>query len=157
MVPDPAKSTVGMEYFCFAGDELWSMDDSALVELAAHELASTGLADAADVERGYVVRVPQAYPIYDADYAERVEVIRSWLETITNLQQIGRNGLHRYNNSDHSMLTAICAVENLHGATHDIWSVNTDPWYGELQAKDETPYLQTPVEAGVAGELAPHF
>jgi protoporphyrinogen oxidase len=157
MVPDATQSTVGMEYFCFRGDELWSKDDAALIELASQELASIGLAEAADVSRGYVVRVPQAYPIYDADYAERVATIRSWLETITNLQQIGRNGLHRYNNSDHSMLTAICAVENLHGASHDIWSVNTDPWYGEIQAKDEHPYREAPVEAAVAGELAPHF
>jgi protoporphyrinogen oxidase len=140
MVPDPTKTSVGMEYFCFAGDELWSLDDDALVALATAELDRIGLASREVVERGWVVRVPRAYPIYDADYAQRVATIRAWLDGIVNLQQIGRNGLHRYNNSDHSMLTAICAVENLRGARHDVWTVNTDSWYGEERADAQQPY-----------------
>jgi protoporphyrinogen oxidase len=131
---------VGLEYFCFAGDDLWSQDDESLVALATSELERMGLAPADVVERGWVVRVPGAYPIYDERYAERVATIRAWLEGIPNLQQIGRNGLHRYNNSDHSMLTAICAVENLTGAEHDVWSVNADSWYGEERADSEQPY-----------------
>ena len=113
MVPDPSKACVGMEYFCFEGDDLWSMSDDGLVALAAEELEKLRLASSSKVERGYAIRVPKAYPIYDADYAERVQVIRGHLETIDNLQQVGRNGLHRYNNSDHSMLTAMRAVDNL--------------------------------------------
>ena len=99
--------------------------------------------------RGYVVRVPQAYPIYDADYQERVAAIRGWLESISNLQQIGRNGLHRYNNSDHSMLTAIRAVDNLHGAAHDLWEVNADSWYHETQVAAEHPYRRVPEAVAV--------
>ncbi|HET7647356.1 MAG TPA: NAD(P)/FAD-dependent oxidoreductase, partial [Gaiellaceae bacterium] len=88
MVPDPAKACVGMEYFCFAGDDLWTMSDDDLVELAAGELEQLRLAPRAKVERGYAIRVPKAYPIYDADYAERVQVIRGWLDGIENLQQV---------------------------------------------------------------------
>ena len=102
-----------MEYFCFQGDDLWDMDDDALIELGKRELAQLGLVDPAKVEKGYVTRVPLAYPMYDPDYGERVDAIRGWLGGIGNLQQVGRNGLHRYNNSDHSMLTAMRAVENL--------------------------------------------
>src|SRR5258708_10189651 len=109
MVPDPDKACIGLEYFCFAGDDLWLLADEALVDLAASELEQLGLAPRSKVERGFAIRVPKAYPIYDADYAERVRTIRGWLDTIGNLQQVGRNGLHRYNNSDHSMLTAMRA------------------------------------------------
>jgi protoporphyrinogen oxidase len=145
MVPDPSKACVGLEYFCFAGDDLWTMDDADLVELAATELEQLGLAPKSKVERGYAVRVPKAYPMYDADYAERVAVIRAWLETIGNLQQVGRNGLHRYNNSDHSMLTAIRAVENaVLGTNHDIWAVNAESVYHEEDTPDEHPYRDAP-------------
>jgi protoporphyrinogen oxidase len=145
MVPDPSKACVGMEYFCFAGDDLWTMEDDALVELAAAELEQLRLAEKSKVERGYAIRVPKAYPIYDADYAERVRVIRRWLDTIENLQQVGRNGLHRYNNSDHSMLTAMRAVENaIHGAQHDIWAVNAESVYHETDVADEHPYRTAP-------------
>ena len=113
MVPDQSKASIGMEYFCFKGDDLWESDDDDLVELAKREIEQLGLAKAAKVERGFVTRVPKAYPMYDADYGERVDVIRGWLAGISNLQQVGRNGLHRYNNSDHSMLTAMRAVENI--------------------------------------------
>ncbi len=145
MVPDPAKACVGMEYFCFAGDDLWSMSDDDLVELAANELERLRLAPRSKVDRGYAIRVPKAYPIYDADYAERVQVIRGWLDGIENLQQVGRNGLHRYNNSDHSMLTAMRAVDNLlEGADHDIWAVNAESVYHETHVEDEHPYRAAP-------------
>jgi protoporphyrinogen oxidase len=145
MVPDPTKACVGMEYFCFAGDDLWNMEDDALVELAAGELEKLRLAPRAKVERGYAIRVPKAYPIYDADYAPRVAVIREWLDGIENLQQVGRNGLHRYNNSDHSMLTAMRAVDNLiEGADHDIWAVNAESVYHETDVADEHPYRNAP-------------
>jgi protoporphyrinogen oxidase len=145
MVPDPTKACVGMEYFCFAGDDLWNMEDDALVDLAAGELEQLRLAPRSKVERGYAIRVPKAYPIYDADYAARVAVIREWLDGIENLQQVGRNGLHRYNNSDHSMLTAMRAVDNLiEGADHDIWAVNAESVYHETDVADEHPYRSAP-------------
>jgi protoporphyrinogen oxidase len=145
MVPDPTKACVGMEYFCFAGDDLWSMCDDDLVALAAEELERLRLAPKSKVERGYAIRVPKAYPIYDADYADRVQVIRTWLDRIDNLQQVGRNGLHRYNNSDHSMLTAMRAVDNLlSGAEHDIWAVNAESVYHETHIEDEHPYRSAP-------------
>jgi len=127
MVPDESKACIGMEYFVFSGDELWESKDDDLVALGARELEQLGLAKASQVDFGFAVRVPKAYPMYDRDYAERVARIREWLETIPNLQQVGRNGLHRYNNSDHSMLTAMRAVENITtGTNHDLWAVNAE-------------------------------
>jgi protoporphyrinogen oxidase len=141
MVPDPSTACVGLEYFCFEGDELWNTGDEELVARAGRELAHLGLADPARIRRGYVVRVPRAYPMYDSEYAGRVAVIRRWLEGIENLQQVGRNGLHRYNNSDHSSLTAIRAVDHLlTGADHDIWAVNVESVYHEEHVPDEQPY-----------------
>ena len=145
MVSDPSKACVGLEYFCFEGDSLWTMSDDDLVELAAEELERLGLAPRSKVARGFAIRVPKAYPMYDVDYAARVETIRGWLDTIPNLQQVGRNGLHRYNNSDHSMLTAMRAVENLlEDADHDIWAVNADSVYHEEDEVDEHPYRRAP-------------
>jgi protoporphyrinogen oxidase len=143
MVPDETKACVGLEYFCFQGDDLWNAPDDELVELAISELDTLGLARRDALHRGYVTRVPLAYPMYDEHYAERVATIRGWLDGLANLQQVGRNGLHRYNNSDHSMLTAIRAVENLaDGAHHDIWAVNAESVYHE---EDEQPYRRAPV------------
>jgi len=145
MVPDQSKASIGMEYFVFKGDELWEADDADLVELAKREIEQLGLAKASKVERGFVTRVPLAYPMYDADYAERVKTIRDWLAGLSNLQQVGRNGLHRYNNSDHSMLTAIRAVDNIvTGADHDIWAVNAESVYHEEHQEDEQPYKTVP-------------
>src|SRR4051794_27005084 len=145
MVPDPSKASVGLEYFCFQGDDLWDMDDDGLIALATQEIDRLGLAKAEQVERGFVTRVPLAYPMYDADYKERVDAIRGWLEGFSNLQQVGRNGLHRYNNSDHSMLTSIRAVENiLDGTDHDLWAVNAESVYHEEDVVDEHPYKRAP-------------
>ncbi len=152
MAPEPGRSCVGMEYFCFAGDELWSRPDAELVALARAELQTIGLAPADRVDGGHVVRVPKAYPIYDGEYEDRLRRIRAWLDGVSNLQQIGRNGLHRYNNSDHSMLTALRAVENLcDGARHDIWSVNADSVYHERIETEEQPYLVAPENPALAG------
>lgn len=142
MVPDSGASCVGLEYFCFRDDELWRAEDHELITRAIDELEKIGLCDRDRIRRGWVVRVPMAYPIYDENYAERVATIRSWLDGIPNLQQIGRNGLHRYNNSDHSMLTGLVAARNLGGRHQDVWSVNTESWYGE-DAGPESPYLGT--------------
>jgi protoporphyrinogen oxidase len=153
MVPDPTKACVGLEYFCFAGDELWEMEDEALVQLGMRELEDLGLARREQLEFGFVERVPKAYPMYDADYAERVHAIRSWLDGLDNFIQVGRNGLHRYNNSDHSMLTAMRAVENLvKGTDHDIWAVNAESAYHEEEQQDqEQPYIEAP-ETGAMKE-----
>ena len=147
MVPDQSKACVGLEYFCFQGDVLWDMPDDQLVELAKDELARLNLVAREKVDRGFVTRVPLAYPMYDTDYAERVGAIKEWLKEVGNLQQVGRNGLHRYNNSDHSMLTAIRAVDNvMSGAGHDLWAVNAESVYHEEDtAQDsEQPYIEAP-------------
>ena len=145
MVPERGTTCIGLEYFCFQGDDLWETSDEGLVQLAAAELAALGLADGARVDRGYVERVPNAYPVYDERYPAGLRAVRRWLDDLENLQQVGRNGLHRYNNSDHSMLTAIRAVDNLvAGARHDIWSVNADDAYHEEQVPDEHPYAHAP-------------
>ena len=152
LVPDADRTCVGMEYFCFEGDELWRASDDELVARATGELEAIGLASADRVQAGHVVRVPKAYPIYDADYEQRVRTVRAWLEGIGNLQQIGRNGLHRYNNSDHSMLTALRAVENAcAGTEHDLWAVNCDGAYHEEGRKIEQPYRRAPVTPALRG------
>ncbi|HXV34251.1 MAG TPA: NAD(P)/FAD-dependent oxidoreductase [Gaiellaceae bacterium] len=151
MVPEADRTCIGLEYFCFEGDDLWETPDERLVELAAAELTRLGLADGGRVERGFVVRVPKAYPVYDDGYAERLATVRRWLDGIAGLQQVGRNGLHRYNNSDHSMLTAIRAVDNLvAGSRHDLWAVNADSVYHEEHARDEHPYARAPEPPAVS-------
>jgi protoporphyrinogen oxidase len=155
MVPDESKACVGLEYFCFEGDDLWTMSDDDLVKLATRELAELGLARPEQVERGYAVRVPKAYPMYDAEYADRVAIIREWLETVDNLHQIGRNGLHRYNNSDHSSLTAMRTVENIvDDAHHDIWAVNAESVYHETHEEPEQPYRTVPEPPSMEKPLA---
>jgi protoporphyrinogen oxidase len=134
MVPVPGFSCLGLEYFCFEGDDLWSMPDNELIKLASSEMDKLGLAPAGAAVDGAVVRMPKAYPVYDAGYAKRLECIRNWLDNFRNLHAIGRNGLHRYNNQDHSMLTAMLAVRNILGEEHDTWAVNTDCEYHERAA-----------------------
>ncbi len=131
MLGDPSQSCVGMEYFCFEGDRLWQASDDHLIDLATRELAELGLADKALVCDGTVVRMPKAYPIYDEAYAAHLEVIRDFIDPIVNLHPVGRNGMHKYNNQDHSMLTAMMSLENMKGANHDVWLVNTDYEYHE--------------------------
>jgi protoporphyrinogen oxidase len=131
LVPDPQKTSLGAEYFCTERDDLWQMADADLVNLATRELTHLGLVDTDDVEDGIVIRQPKAYPLYDGDYRNHVAVIRRFLATVDNLQTIGRNGMHRYNNADHSMLTGMLAVENFLGQSHDLWNVNTERDYHE--------------------------
>ena len=131
MVPDPAMTGLGLEYFCSEGDELWSLTDAELVELGKREIVELGFTTAADITDGTVVRMKKAYPVYDRDYAPALETIREFLATLSNLQLIGRNGMHRYNNQDHSMLTAMLAARNILGAKHDLWQVNVDEEYHE--------------------------
>ncbi|MQA76505.1 MAG: NAD(P)-binding protein, partial [Solirubrobacterales bacterium] len=151
LVPEPGRSCLGLEYFCFEGDELWAAPDDELTELAADELQRLGLVGHERVVAGHVVRVPRAYPIYDEGYEARVATIRAWLDRLPGLHQVGRNGLHRYNNSDHSMLTAMRAVENVcDGTAHDIWAVNSDGAYLEHGQADEQPYRRAPATPAMA-------
>jgi protoporphyrinogen oxidase len=131
MVPDPGKTFLGLEYFCNEGDELWRMSDADLIKLGTQELETMGLARAADVEGGTVIRQLKTYPVYTGEYKEYLERIRGFLDSLSNLQTVGRNGLHMYNNQDHSMLTAMLAVKNLRGEQHDVWSVNVERAYHE--------------------------
>ncbi|CAN5743513.1 NAD(P)/FAD-dependent oxidoreductase [soil metagenome] len=138
MVPEPGKTCLGMEYFCFEDDMLWASSDQELIALASRELEELGMASSERIVDGTVIRVPKAYPIYDSAYREHLDVIRGFIDPIPNLHTVGRNGMHKYNNQDHSMLTAIFAVENMHGAKHDLWAVNTDFEYHEEQRVDHT-------------------
>jgi protoporphyrinogen oxidase len=138
MVPDPNKSCVGLEYFCFEGDGLWTMADQELVGLGKKELETLKFIRAADVEDGAVVRMPKAYPVYDPEYLEALKIVREFINGIDNLQLVGRNGMHRYNNQDHSMLTAMLAAENILGANHDLWEVNAEQEYlEEIGSREE--------------------
>jgi protoporphyrinogen oxidase len=130
------KTCLGLEYFVNEGDELWTATDDELVALGEREIAKLGLVSAGAAEAGYVVRMPKAYPVYDADYRGFVDTIRGWLEAnVPNVHPVGRNGMHKYNNQDHSMLTAQLTVKNILGATppHDIWQVNVEDDYHEEQ------------------------
>src|SRR5262249_26272284 len=114
MVPDPTLCCYGLEYFCFEGDGLWTSSDLELLELAKTELEKIGLAKASDVLDGCVVRQPKAYPVYDEHYAENVALVRKELEErFPTLHLVGRNGMHKYNNQDHAMMTAMLCVENI--------------------------------------------
>ncbi|HEY6190426.1 MAG TPA: NAD(P)/FAD-dependent oxidoreductase [Pyrinomonadaceae bacterium] len=138
MVADPEKTCLGLEYFCFEGDGLWTMTDRELIELGKREVEKVCLVKAGEVEDAVVIRVPKAYPVYDLTYKQALEVIRGFLSPIVNLQLVGRNGMHKYNNQDHSMLTAMLAVENILGASYDLWAVNTEPEHVEERVEVET-------------------
>jgi protoporphyrinogen oxidase len=132
MVPDPTKSSLGLEYFCSEGDDLWKLSDAELIELGKRELDRIGLVAPADIEDGCVFRVPKAYPIYDSEYRDYLDTVKNFVGGLDNYQTIGRNGLHRYNNQDHAMVTGMLSVRNLlFGEKNDVWSVNTDQEYHE--------------------------
>ncbi len=137
MVPDLTKTCLGMEYFCSETDELWNLSNSELIKLATQELEELGLGKASLVEGGTVLRQKKAYPVYDRNYYEYLTVIRDYLATFENLQTIGRNGMHRYNNQDHSMLTGLLAARNILGEKHDLWEVNTERSYYEEFTEQE--------------------
>jgi protoporphyrinogen oxidase/predicted dehydrogenase len=128
----PGSTCLGVEYFCFRGDEIWEMSDAQAVELATRELAAIGLIDPTKVVDGVKVLVPKAYPMYDVNYESAVATIREYLARFENIETCGRNGLHRYNNQDHSMWTALLATLNVvDGTEHDVWGVNTEADYLE--------------------------
>jgi protoporphyrinogen oxidase len=140
MVPDPAYVCYGLEYFCFEGDGLWQSSNEDLIALAKRELVAVGLASLEDITDGCVVRQPKAYPVYDDDYAENVQCVRHVIEAdYPNLHLVGRNGMHKYNNQDHAMMTAMLTAANiLAGETiHDVWLVNQDAEYHEAGTAGE--------------------
>ena len=147
MVPDPNSACYGLEYFCFEGDGLWNTPDQDLISLASRELQQVGLADAGDVLEGCVIRQPKAYPVYDDDYKQCVETVRQGIDAhCPNLHLVGRNGMHKYNNQDHAMMTALLAARNVVAgrAKYDVWAVNQDAEYHESgkAGADPTPELK---------------
>lgn len=142
MVPDPERTCVGMEYFTTLGDELWSMTDEQLIDLARREIEQIGLARSSEVMDGVVIRQLKAYPVYDTGYFEHLRKIREFLSGIENFQTIGRNGMHHYNNQDHSMLTGILAARNILGEKHDLWEVNTErSYYEEFMTNEKNSHM----------------
>jgi len=131
MNPHPGTTCLGLEYFCNEGDDLWKLSDNKLAELGASELACLRLADPALVLDSKIVRVRKAYPVYDGNYRRGLAIVRQFVESLDNLQLVGRNGMHRYNNQDHSMLTAMLAARNILGGRYDLWQVNVDAEYHE--------------------------
>ncbi len=132
MVPDSQTTSLGLEYFCFDTDDIWKKGDKELVELGTKEAVKLKFASKDQIIDGFVIRSPKTYPIYDEGYKERIDTIKDYLSTIKNLQTVGRNGLHRYNNQDHSMLSAIYAIRNILGEKHSIWDINVDEEYHEV-------------------------
>jgi protoporphyrinogen oxidase len=153
LVPDPRKTSLGLEYFCFEGDELWTSSDEDLIALGRREVDAIGLVDARDVIDGCVVRMPKAYPVYDEVYLAHLATIRGWLAKLPNLELAGRNGMHKYNNQDHSMMTALLAARNILGmGKFDTWKVNTDAEYheGETQESGRKAGRAVPERVGAA-------
>jgi protoporphyrinogen oxidase len=141
MVPDPDFTSFGLEYFCSEGDQLWSAPDADLIELATKEIQQVGLAQAAEVVDGCVIRQRKAYPVYDDSYSDHVATIRCALEgSLPTLHLVGRNGMHKYNNQDHAMMTAILTARNILSGTarYDTWAVNQDAEYHEAGASGES-------------------
>ena len=157
MVPDLTKTSLGLEYFCTAGDELWNMSDAELIELGKCEVQQIGLTTYSDIESGCVFRVPKSYPIYDSDYRDSLATLKTFVSGLENFQTIGRNGLHRYNNQDHAMLTGMLAVRNLVlGERNDLWSVNADQEYHE-EIRVDAELLSPDVVESLEGALASVF
>ncbi len=148
MLPDQNTASIGMEYFCQEGDGLWTMTDAELRELASQELEQLGLAKATDVIDAAIIRQPKAYPVYDGDYRAALDVLEEWIMSLENFQTVGRNGLHRYNNQDHSMLSAMLAARNILGEKHDVWTVNVErSYHEEFELKKPTPSMKAAIAA----------
>jgi protoporphyrinogen oxidase len=148
MVADPSKTWIGLEYFCYQTDALWKMGDEDLKKFAIAEVEKIGILRASDVTDAHVVRVPKTYPAYFGTY-DRFQIIREFLDRYHNLYLVGRNGMHKYNNQDHSMLTAMTAVDNILAGVRDkenVWSINTEMEYHEEEAKNEARASGSPTK-----------
>jgi len=137
MVSREGLSFIGLEYFINRDGDLWSMPDPELVELGAAEAEKIGLFAADEVVAGTVVRQPKAYPVYDGEYEAHLQVLRDWLDEFENLFTVGRNGQHRYNNQDHSMLAGLYAARNVAGAEFDLWSINEELSFHEEVSRED--------------------
>ena len=135
MVPNPKMTTLGLEYFCFDTDDIWKKDNEELIEMAKEEAVKLKFAAREQIIDGLVIRSPKTYPIYDEGYLERVGIIQNYLVGLKNFQTMGRNGLHRYNNQDHSMLSAMYAIRNILGEDYSVWDINIDDEYHETIEK----------------------
>src|SRR5260370_11874955 len=156
MVPDQRYTVLGLEYFCFEWDGLWRMPDHELIALARRELAALGLAREAAVVDGVVVRQRAAYPVYDHEYRARVDRVRRFLQSeACNLQLAGRNGMHKYNNQDHAMMTGLMAARNIMGASYDPWRVNSDALYLEEDRDGDDGSRLVPMSAAAEGIAPP--
>ncbi|MBW4485935.1 MAG: NAD(P)/FAD-dependent oxidoreductase [Tildeniella torsiva UHER 1998/13D] len=156
MVPDPSKTCLGMEYFCSEGDDLWEMPNEQLIELASAEITRLGLGvKREDVEDGCVIRQFKAYPVYDGEYRQHLQVLEDYIRGFENLQTVGRNGMHRYNNQDHSMLSALLAAKNIVGENHDIWNINVERSYHENFTDQEWSKLRPGGKVVPAGQSLP--
>ena len=159
MVPDPSLNCYGLEYFCFEGDGIWSAKDQDLIKLASDEIVQLGLAEREDILDGVVVRQPKAYPVYDDTYQEHVETIRAELDDrYPNLHLVGRNGMHKYNNQDHAMMTAMLTVQNILAGRreYDVWCVNQDAEYHEEgEAKQKSSLFGESVTLAGSGRMVP--
>ena len=141
MVPNPDKNCYGMEYFCFEDDDIWSRQDTDLIELACSELVQLNLAHLSDITDGFVVRQKKAYPVYDSTYADNVDIVRYAIKAhYPGLHLVGRNGMHKYNNQDHAMMTAMLTVENIVAGSdlYDVWKVNQDAEYHEQETRADS-------------------
>lgn len=145
MMANPDQASIGMEFFLNDDEPMWSMTDKDLIDLAAKELETIGLAPASSVVDGAIIRQPKAYPVYDSEYQDALKVVQEFIEGLENFQTVGRNGLHRYNNQDHSMLSAMYAARNLVGGSYDVWDVNVErSYHEEFQTK---PYERKAADA----------
>ena len=142
MVPREDVSSLGMEYFCSQGDELWLSSNEKLIELAKKEIDRLKLADSKTVFDAFVIRCAKTYPVYSMDYETHLETLKTFVGKIANLQCIGRNGMFKYNNMDHSILSGLLAAENILGAEHNLWQINTEQEYHE-HAQDDGAELKS--------------
>ena len=153
MVPDQTKTCLGLEYFCTAGDDVSTLSNDQLVALAKAELGAIGLVDPRSIIDATVVRVPKAYPVYDEDYEQSLAAIRTYVSGFGNLQTIGRNGTHTYNNQDHSMVMGILAVRNLFGEEHDVWTIDQPDEY--LEGLPEESHASSRLNGGPLASTQP--
>jgi len=150
MVPDADHSSLALEYFCSEGDEFWSLSKDSIMELAIGEATALGLTGRDEILEAFVIKMPKCYPVYDAHYSRHVKIIRRYLAKFRNLHLCGRYGLFKYNNMDHSIFTALCAVENILGSHHDVWAINGDEQYCEEERIDR-PLRDLRLSKGYAG------
>lgn len=153
MVPDQTKTCLGLEYFCTAGDDVSTLSNDQLVALAKAELGAIGLVDPRSIIDATVVRVPKAYPVYDEDYERSLAAIRTYVSGFNNLQTIGRNGTHTYNNQDHSMVMGMLAVRNLFGEEHDVWTIDQPDEY--LEGLPEESHASSRLNGGPLASTQP--